>query len=207
WLQYMKTENLISGSRFFGSWSVDSGPRVWDDRDIWSEIQGALVKDDVAQAAWLLRRYLEYTATILADNLRARIEFRSDGRYDLGDILPHVLKQWRELLNRAEKSAAKWMLDETRSAIAATRDTAKDLAAKTNMEQWTINPSVHFNEWANLQAAEFQEVVDAFKELLEHLRCHNPACRSYLYVSPRKGQPEVLRCNCGSVAINLKAGA
>lgn len=204
WLQYMKTENLISGSQSFGGWTVDSGPRVWDDHDIWSEIQNELAKDDVAQAAWILRRYLEYTSVILADNLRARIEFRGDGQYDLGDLMPHVLKQWRTFLENGEKSAIKWNLEEEKTTLAGMRATAKELIAKTNTEQWAINPSVHFNEWANLRAHEFQEVVDVFRTLLEHLCCENPVCLSYLYISPRKGQPEELRCNCGKTAINLK---
>jgi recombinational DNA repair ATPase RecF len=207
WLQHMKTENLISRSQSFGGWTVDSGPRVWDDHDIWTEIQHELGNDGVAQAAWLLRRYLEYTAIILADNLRARIEFRGDGHYDLADLMPHVLKRWRTLLEEGEKSATKWKLDDEKATVAAMRATAKNLIAKTSAEQWAINPSVHYNEWANLQAHEFQEVVDAFKTLLEHLRCDNPVCKSYLYVSPPKGQPEELRCNCGKTAINLKTSA
>jgi len=205
WLQYMKTENLISRSQTFGGWTVDSGPRVWDDHDVWTEIQRELSKGNVAQAAWLLRRYLEFTAYILADNLRARIEFRGDGNYDLSDLMPHVLKRWRKFLEDGEKSATKWNLDEQKAALSAMRAKAKELIAKTNAEQWAINPSVHFNEWANLQAHEFQEVVDAFDALLEYLRCENPACSSYLYISPRKGQPEELRCNCGKTSINLKS--
>ena len=205
WLQYMKTENLISRSQSFGGWTIDSGPRVWDDHDIWTEIQDNLAKDDVARAAWLLRRYLEYTAVILADNLRARIEFRGDGHYDLADLMPHVLKRWRTLLENGEKSATKWNRDDEKAVIAEMRAKARELIAKTSTEQWAINPSVHFNEWANLQARDFQEVVDVFKDLLEHLRCGNAVCKSYLYVSPRKGQPEVIRCNCAATAINLKA--
>ncbi len=205
WLQYMKTENLISRSQSFGGWTVDSGPRVWDAHDVWTEIQGELAKDNVAQAAWLLRRYLEYTAFILADNLRARIEFRGDSHYDLSDLMPHVLKRWRKWLEDGEESATKWNLDEQKAALSAMRAEVKKLVAKTNTKQWAINPSVHFNEWANLQAHEFQEVVDAFKALLEYLRCENPACGSYLYISPRKGQPEELRCNCGKTSINLKS--
>jgi hypothetical protein len=48
----MKTENLISSSQSFGGWTVDSGPRVWDDHDIWTEIQDELAGDEVPQAAW-----------------------------------------------------------------------------------------------------------------------------------------------------------
>jgi len=207
WLQYMKTEGLIVRSQSFGGWTVDAGPRVWDDYDIWTEIQGELDNDDVAKAAWLLRRYLEYTATIFADNLRAHVEFRGDGHYDLGDLLPQVLKEWRKRLEDGEKSAAHWKRDDEKEDIASKRTKAKELIAKTNAEQWAINPSVHFNEWANLQRQEFQEVVGAFKELLENLRCENESCKSYLYVLPRKGKAEEMRCNCGITNINLKAGA
>ena len=204
WLQYMKTENLIVKSQLFGGWTVDTGPRVWDDHDIWTEIQDELAKDDVAKAAWLLRRYLEYTATILADNLRARVEFRGDGHYDLGDLLPRVLMAWKGRLEEGEKSAVHWKLDAEQKSITENRAEAKKLIAKTNAEYWAINPSVHYNEWANFAKTEFQEVVEAFKALLENLRCENESCKSYLYVSPRKGNAEEMRCNCGTVNINLK---
>ena len=207
WLQYMKTEGLIARSQLFGGWTIDSGPRVWDDHDIWTEIQSELDKDDVAKAAWLLRRYLEYTATILADNLRARVEFRGDGHYDLGDLLPHVLKEWKKKLADGEKSAAHWDRKEEKEALTAKRAEAKKLIAKTNAEQWVINPSVHYSEWANFERHEFQEVVNAFKELLENLRCGNESCKSYLYVSPPKGSAEEMRCNCGATNINLKTSA
>ena len=206
WLQYMKTEGLIAKSQSFGGWTVDSGPRVWDDHDIWTEIQSELDKDDVAKAAWLLRRYLEYTATILADNLRARVGFRGDGHYDLGDLLPRVLKEWKKKLEDGEKSATHWDRKEEKEALAAKRAEAKKLIAKTNAEQWIINPSVHYSEWANFERHEFQEVVDAFKELLENLRCENESCKSYLYVSIHKGKAEEMRCNCGATNINLKTG-
>lgn len=204
WLQYMKTEGLIVRSQSFGGWTIDSGPRVWDDHDIWTEIQNELDKDDVAKASWLLRHYLEYTGTILADNLRARVEFRGDGHYDLGDLLPHVLKEWRIKLEDGEKSAAYWKRDGEKKTLIAKRAKTKDLIAKTTAEQWAINPLVHFNEWANLQRHEFQAVVDAFKELLENLRCENQNCKSYLYILPRKGPPQEMRCNCGATNINLK---
>ncbi len=207
WLQYMKTEGLIDRSQSFGGWTVDAGPRVWDDHDIWTEIQGELDNNDVAKAAWLLRRYLEYTATILADNLRARVKFRGDANYALGDLLPQVLKEWRKRLGDGEKSAAHWKRDKEKEAIASKRAQAKELIAKTNAEQWAINPSVHFNEWANLQRQEFQEVVCAFKELLENLRCENENCKSYFYVFPRMGKAEEMRCNCGTTNINFKASA
>ena len=69
-------------------------------------------------------------------------------------------------------------------------------------EAWAVNKAVHFNEWANFTKAEFQKVVGAFKSLLAELRCSS--CESWLYVTPRKGKPESLRCQCGSLTLNLR---
>lgn len=204
WLQYMKTEGLIERSQVFGGWTVDGGPTVWRDEDVWAEIDTALAVNDVARAAWLLRRYLEYTATVLADNLRARIEYRGDGHYDLGDLLPPALKAWRERLTTGEDSARKWGLAQQAAELAAKREEAKALIAAANVENWAINPSVHFNSWANLQSHEFRSVADTFSTLLQSLRCTNDACKSYYYVSPKKGAAEEMRCNCGMANINLK---
>ena len=110
------------------------------------------------------------------------------------------------MLEEGEKSATHWKRDAEKASLAARRAKAKGLIARTNAEQWAINPSVHFNEWANLHRDEFQEVVWAFKELLESLRCENDSCKSYLYILPRKGKPEEMRCNCGTTNINLNVG-
>ena len=170
WLQYMRTENLIQKSQTFGSWNVESGPRIWDDQDIWTEIEAELNKNDVVRAAGLLRHYLEYIATILADNLRVRIEFRSDARYDLGVLLPPVLKAWSQYLESGKKAAEHWGNTAKKDELQEMKAQAKVLIASANTEFWSINPSVHFNEWANLDKSEFQTVVNVFNKLLEQMR-------------------------------------
>lgn len=204
WLQYMKTEGLVGRSQFFGGWSVELGPRIWDDQDIWTEIEQELDKNDIAKAAWLLRRYLEYIATVLADNLRAPVEFRGDAHYDLGDLLPPVLNRWRSRLGKGIKAAGKWGHKEAQAEIEQKLAEAEAMIKATNSEQWAINPSVHFNEWQNFSKPEFQAVVDAFKALLDHIRCPNPKCGAFPYLTPRKGSAEDLRCSCQTININLK---
>lgn len=204
WLQYMKTENLIAKSQLFGGWSVEFGPRIWDDQDIWTEINQQLDKNDVPRAAWLLRRYLEYIATVLADNLRAQVEFRGDGQYDLGDLLPPVLRRWQNRLDKGIKAAAHWGNDEEKTKLIEKCAEAKALITATYAEQWAINPSVHFNEWENFENDEFKKVTAAYKALLGHMRCSNEKCRSLPYVIPRKGSSVQLRCDCQAININLK---
>ena len=204
WLQFMKTEGLIKSGQFFGGWNVETGPRIWDDKDIWAEISSALERNDVPQAAALLRRYLEYISAVLADNLRAQVEYRGDANYDLGDLLPPTLNRWRDRLDKAVKVADKWGHSDIKSTAAEMAQEAKSLIATSNAEQWAINKAVHFNEWQNLTASEFGKVADAFKALLENIRCSNEKCAGYPYLTPRKGSSEQLRCNCGAINLNLK---
>lgn len=204
WLQYMRTEGLIKKGQFFGGWNVNTGPRIWDDTDIWTEIDAALTKNDVPRAAALLRRYLEYIATVLADNLRAKVEYRGDANYDLGDLWPPVTNRWRDRLKQGVKTAAHWGQNTVKNELEMRCAEAEELIKKTNAEQWAINKSVHFNEWENFTVSEFGELADAFKALLEHIRCSNPKCGGYPYLEPRKGTSEQLRCSCLTVNVNLK---
>lgn len=204
WLQYMKTEGLIQKGQFFGGWNIETGPRIWDDTDIWTEIQDALDKDEVPRAAALLRRYLEYISAVLADNLRAQVEYRGDASYDLGDLLPPTLSRWKHRLKKGIKSAEYWGHGDAKVALEAKLAEAETLIQKSAAEQWAINKSVHFNEWENFAKSEFKAVADAFKALLDHIRCRNARCGGYPYLTPRKGASEQLRCNCGAVNINLK---
>ncbi|MEQ9059881.1 MAG: AAA family ATPase [Gammaproteobacteria bacterium] len=207
WLQYMKTEGLIGKSQQFSSWSVDSGPRIWDDTDVWAEIDAKLGKNDVSGAAHTLRRYLEYISSILADSLRAPVEYRGDARYDLGQLFPPTIKKWRKLLEKGEKAAKYWKKDEDAQRLKTVIEEAATLVDKANTDNWAINPSVHFNEWENFEPDEFKQVSESLRELLARLQCQEPVCRSFVYLTPKGGTPEALRCNCGSVNINLKAGS
>ncbi len=204
WLQYMKTEGLIQNGQFFGGWNVETGPRIWDDTDIWTEIEEALNKDDVPRAAALLRRYLEYISAVLADNLRAQVEYRGDASYDLGDLLPPTLNRWKDRLRKGIKSANHWGHADDKAAIEAKLTEAENLIQNSSAEQWAINKSVHFNEWENFSKSEFEQVAEAFKALLDHIRCNNKKCGGYPYLTPRKGASEQLRCSCGAVNVNLR---
>ncbi|MEX2536370.1 MAG: AAA family ATPase [Trueperaceae bacterium] len=202
WLMYMRAEGLIEHSQSFAGWTVDGGPQVLEDQEVWTDIRSELDKGDVGKAAWILRHYLEYAATVLAHSLRAKVEFRADGRYELGDLLPQVLKRWKKWLEAAEEAALRWKQAEARAALQTTRSEAKRLIGRCEVERWAMNPAVHYNAWANFQRHEFEDVVNAFHELMEHVRCQN--CNSYPYVSPQRGKEETLKCNCGQVNYNLR---
>lgn len=202
WLQYMKTENLIASSQIFAGWSVETGPRVWSDQDVWGEIQGELDKNNIEKASSVLRRYLEFISNLLANNFHAAVQFKSDGRYMLGDLMPPTLKAWVKNLEKGAKAAGSWGKSELQNELKTRITEVREAIAKSRAEEWAINPSVHYNEWENFDKAEFQSVVDSFRSLLSMLMC--VGCKTFIYLSPPAGQPEILKCNCGDVSINLK---
>ena len=204
WLRHMKTEGLIGGRSAvqFRSWSVDHGPAQWDERDVWTEIDDHLKKNDVRAAAALLRHYLEYVSAELCHRLRAPVEFRGDAQYQLGELLPAAIKQMRELYSRAKGAANSWNQREIIEQLAAREDAFAMLAKTSNAEQWQVNVAVHFNSWDNLGKEDFEPVVKAFRELLGGFTCSD--CKEYLRVSPDRETPESLRCECGKTNINLR---
>lgn len=206
WLKYMKTAGLISSkaSVFFRNWDVDHGPSEWNDRDIWSEIAEELKNDKVPIAASLLRNYLEFIASEICHNLRAPVEFHSDGFFDLGDLLPQATSKFSKLLSEGEIVATSWGKTEDAKLIKKRKDDFDALVTQSQMEQWQTNLAIHYNGWANLEVKDFTPVVNVYKDLIKSFFCSESACGSLFYITPPKGQREILKCTCGTLNINLK---
>ena len=131
------------------------------------------------------------------------MEARPTANYELGDLMPSVAGRIKELFKKANVAANSWNQKDVVEKISAI---SSDFGAKysaTSAEQWAVNASVHYNEWANLSPSDFRKVLEAFKNLIATLQCG--ACNSWLYVSPIKGQPEIIRCECGASNFNLRA--
>ena len=203
WAEQMKSAGLVTAktSIAFHSWTIDTGPLVESNQEIWEEIAAALGKGKVEAAAAALRHHLEYVSRHLADQLGATPIFRADGNYELGELLPSVLRRMRGLCGKAADAAQSWGNTAEKEAAAKRKATLSTSNAAMSVEQWAVNKAVHYNEWANFGKKDFEPVVAAFKELLECFRCET--CQSWLYVTPR-GNPESLRCGCNAISLNLK---
>ena len=204
WMRHMKTEGLINGQGAvqFRVWNVDQGPTQWDDRDVWTEMHDYLNKNDVRAAAALLRHFLEYTSAELCHRLRAPVEFRGDAQYQLGEMLPPAVGRLRKLYTTAKDVANSWKQQDIVSDIGNRADEFSKLVVASQVEQWQINPAVHFNAWANFTKNDFLPVVNVFHALLSGFTC--PTCSEFLRVSPDRESAEVLRCECGKTNLNLK---
>ncbi|AHB47695.1 chromosome segregation protein SMC [Hyphomicrobium nitrativorans NL23] len=204
WAEQMRSAGVVSSktSLVFQNWTVDTGPIVESDEEIWVDIDAALSKGKVPVAAAMVRHHLEYAVPHLAENLGARAVFRSDGAYELGDLLPSVLARMGELFGKAADAANSWSDAEARQAASDRKSKLSASNGASNVEQWAVNKAVHYNAWANFGKKDFQPVVAAFKDLMAQFRCEK--CQSWLYITPKGSSPETLRCSCSAISMNLK---
>ncbi|WIW50116.1 ATP-binding protein (plasmid) [Bradyrhizobium sp. 62B] len=204
WAEQMRSAGLVTGktSLSFHGWTVETGPLVESNAEVWDDIAAALAKNKVPEAAGTLRRHLEYVARRLADNLGASPIFKSDGNYELGELLPSVLVRLRELCGKAADAAQSWGNSAEKDAALERKKLLSTCNGAVNVEQWAVNKAVHYNEWANFGRKDFEPVIAAFRELLGCFRCDG--CESWLYITPR-GHPDSVRCSCSRVNLNLKS--
>jgi hypothetical protein len=181
----MKSAGLVTGktSLAFHSWTIDTGPLVESNQEIWDEIAAALAKGKVEVAAAALRHHLEYLSRLLTDQLGAAPQFRADANYDLGDLLPSVLKRMKDLCGKAADAAQSWGNTADKETATKRKTALSTSNAAINIDQWAVNKAVHYNEWANFGKKDFEPAVAAFKELLGCFRCE--ICDSWVYVTPR----------------------
>jgi recombinational DNA repair ATPase RecF len=204
WAAQLRAAGLVTAktSLAFHSWTIDTGPLVESNQEIWDEITSALEKGKVEAAAAALRRHLEYISHLMADQIGAKVQFRADGNYELGDLLPPVLARMNDLYGKAAAAAQSWGSDKDKEVASAARDSLSAAAGASNVEQWAVNKAVHYNEWANFGKKDFAPVVASFRALLGCFRCQT--CDSWIYTTPRVN-PESLRCGCNVINFNLKA--
>ena len=203
WANQLKSEGVVSSGGIFEfyNWNVDTGPQVSYEVDMWERIEEDIQRNDVPAAAGRLRRGLEQFYGMVCDALQARVIYKLTGQWDLGDLLPAAMREYRSLLKRGKESAQSWgekdrfdMLQELDSIVGS-------IYARSNAEQWAINASIHYNNWANLSAKDFRPVVEAFQDLCGLFVCSN--CSGMLHIVVKGFKPEGVRCKCGKVDWNL----
>jgi len=206
WANQLKNEGVIDakGEVQFYDWQVETGPRVLLETDLWDRIAEDITKADISAAAGRLRRGAEQYLAAACDALQASVPFSLSGRYDLGDFATAAIARYMSLLKDAKRAANSWNQVDVIDSLRETESVAKQVIQRSQVEQWAVNASVHYNEWANLGAADFRDVVDTFQDLLALFRCPQPDCGQLLHITWVDHAPMNVRCACGAVNWNLK---
>jgi hypothetical protein len=103
--------------------------------ELWDEIDSALGKGKVEAAAAALRRHLKYISRLLADQLGAAPQFRADGNYELGDLLPAVLARMKDLYSKVATAAQSWGKNDEKETISERKAALSATAGASNVEQ------------------------------------------------------------------------
>jgi methyl-accepting chemotaxis protein len=206
WANQLRGEGVVNRKQMlkFSDWSVETGPRVHYEADMWSRIEEDLKKDDISAASAKLRNGLEEYTRFVCHNLRAKVPYTLEDAGSLGDFLPAAIGTFNELLCKAKASANSWNRQDVLQDLNAKSDFVKDVISRALGEQWTINTTVHFNDWAKLSKEDFIPVVEAFRELCDSVfACNNEGCESVLKVTYDGGKINGVRCRCGANNWNL----
>jgi len=205
WVKQLISEKIVGTKQVvtFRKWSVENGPSILCGQDIKSEIDNYLKDNNITEAAPTLRRYLEYILAELGIKLRAKVELTNSSSYDLGELLPAVISQYNSCLKKAKNAANHWGRKEMLQKVSSIANAFSEAYQKTQAEQWSLNPAIHFNAWENFEINDFIPIKEAFFNLLEQFKC--PNCSGWIYVSPIKGKVESVRCDCGAFSLNVKS--
>lgn len=202
WASELQHGGVVSSKNMIElfNWDVTTGPLVNMEAGLWNRIREDLENNDVPAAAAKLRRNSEMFFGMVCDALQAQVTYKRSGRWELGDFMPAAKSRYKDLLKKAKVAAQSWDDSEALAALSDLDSQMKQVYDRTNAEQWAVNASVHYNNWADLSPKEFQPVVDAFQDLYGLFTCSR--CGGLLTFVAAKGQ-QAVRCNCTATHWNL----
>lgn len=207
WHQQLLREGIVNkdGTIEFLNWHIATGPTINSKNDIWEEIVEDLDKNNVPAAAAKLRRWGEMYFSEVCANLGAKVIFRQDGRWDLGELFHPAISAWKDLNRKTMKAEISWGANEKSKALDDLNKMFTTAITRLQSEQWIINSSVHYNDWANnLSKQDFQDVATAFRDLTSFFECEK--CGGLLSLD-RHIEPQTVRCQCTNISWNLQVAS
>ena len=204
WAKQLMHEKVVDADRVteFTNWTVEGGPIAHLLKGMWDDIQADLERENVPNAAFRLRNGSEEFFESVCDALGAKLKYNSQARWEFGEWVSAAMSEYRSLLKEATKAASSWGKEKEVVEFRLLESLRSKVFRQVSIEQWTINPNVHFNRWANMSVQDFSSVVDTFKRLHGLFLCAD--CGGLMEKTLRKGTPETVKCRCNAVNWNLR---
>ena len=161
----------------FTSWDYISGPRFKLSQNYIEEIQEYINEDKPITAGQTLGRYLEWTLSIISENMQTPIRFKIENVYTLSEFYDPLIARFKLKLKKPDKNH-------------------KLNYAFDQLEQGTIfrNYCVHWKNEANsFTTPEIDTIFKKWLEIEHMIYCDK--CKSFVKYENLKGT-EYIKCNC-----------
>ena len=106
--------------------------------DMWERIEEDLKNNKVPDAAARLRRGSEQFFSEVCDALQARVTYKMNGQWELGDWLPAAMEQYRDLLKSAKAAANSWNDESSLEMLKELDSIRAQVYTRTGVEQWAV---------------------------------------------------------------------
>lgn len=158
-------------------------------------------ENNIPEGAAKLRRGAESFFETVCDALEAPVTYRQNRRWELGNFMSAAFGQFKKLLKSAKSAAQSWGDEEKMKEFQELDSMASQIYTRTLAEQWGVNSTVHYNEWANLTKNDFEPIADSFEDLFNLFLCQT--CNGIIRLVKKGMTNEAIKCNCGNVNWNL----
>ena len=183
WSRQLGTTAVVSrqNSVEFSDWTIETGPFLAVEADLWAKIEKDIKGGDIPAAAHRLRRGAEQFFEYACDTLRASIMYKSDGRYDLSYFAPGAIGAYRRCLRRARSAAHSWGSTPELEKLQELETVAAQIIQRSQVEQWAVNENVHYNRWGDFNQQDFTPVVEAWRDLFGLFQCSD--CGGSIFIA------------------------
>lgn len=175
-------EGKFKNLRIIG-WDLDIGPRIIPYKPRWIKIQESLVNGDYEIGGMISRRYLEWILKEICGKMKAKIEYKRNSNYMMGELLDSAESRMKRLLRKLNnrddfKVKIVQVFNDLRS-----NQFMGNLLAHDNplIEQLSSSETINFCNRVNSLYEHFlcpncKSFVSYNKEFNE-IRCSNKACQ------------------------------
>ncbi|MEQ8187991.1 MAG: ATP-binding protein [Candidatus Eremiobacterota bacterium] len=202
WRNQLKFEGMVKSNEIieFYKWDVETGPYINYKADMWERIKKDIEQADIASASHKLRRGSEEFFSMVCNALQVPVKYKSSMQWELGDLLPPAISQYKKLLKQAKDASQSWKQHGELEKLNQLDEKAKEIFNRSNIEQWAMNPNVHYNSWTTFSEHEFRPLIEVFQELFNLFLC--PEC-GILSLTTKGTELKNVCCNCGKTNWNL----
>lgn len=206
WHRHLRSEGVVSASNTvqLSGWDLANGPHTHENPEMeWGTVYNYLENEQVSQAAHQTRLIAEWYLKEACDNLDAKVPFKSNGKWTMGDFKSAAISRYKELLKRSKAAENSWNRDT--SELAALEKHAKDIFERCNQDGSALNPNIHWNEadtpYADYSGDELRPAVEAYHDLFNLFWCEN--CNSSLRLIRQGEKFDSMSCRCKKMKYNL----